>query len=236
MIDYIKEFCDAKGIKYFYVSSFNENGNVFDFDNTNQSINDFLEFGILTNQKYLLIETEIFNFEIEDPYEELEKYDQEICCIDLYWINDGIIHKFQHIENWYEEYLNGDKNSDNSIFNESFDNNIIKLSKDQINSIIEGVINHENYFKYNTRSNKLEALLDDIYAEKEIEKENLSFFDKQFIKNEAQRIFSKQYLTIKEKEYSKIIKNFKDNEGLSKKAIIAKLDITEGIYEKCYNQ
>ncbi|ABG60914.1 hypothetical protein [Cytophaga hutchinsonii] len=236
MIDYIKEFCLTKGIKYFYVSSFNENGNVFDFDNTSQSINDFLNFGLLMDQKYLLIEKEIFNSAIEDPEEEFEKYDQQIGCLTLYWLSNGIIHKFEHLESWYDEYLNGANNSEGSIFDEDFSSNPIRLSKVVIDIIINSFVEDENYFKYNTRPSKLESILEDIYLKNNIDGENVHYQDKLEIKYKAQQKFSKYHLVKKEKEFSKVIKDLKNKDGLSKKAIIAQLDITEGIYEKCYNQ
>lgn len=237
MLEFIEKFCKSKGIKYYNISSFSDNGNAFNFDNTKgQSLNEFLEFGVLINSKFLLIKTEAFNFEIEGSDEEFEKYDQEICCIDLYWINDGIVYNYEHVESWYEEYLNGENDSEGFVFDEDFnEDGLIKLTKTQIDYIIQSLINHEKYFIYNTRPNKLDALLDDIYLENEIDKANLWYINKQQIKNESQKIFNKNYLAIKEREYSYLIKKLKNEDKLSKKAIIAKLDITESVYEKCLN-
>jgi hypothetical protein len=160
------------------------------------------------------------------------KYNNEIFIVSIEWQKERFSYLFEQYVAFYEEFV--DQVEALKVEQEGIHlaNQSPSLPKKDYDLLIETIAASDEYFKNHTQPGmKLDRVIHSIIEnETEIdpEKYHIPMYR---LKRDVELVFNKKYYKKKARETSKHIKAMK-KQGKTKKAIIAELEITEGMFDK----
>jgi hypothetical protein len=158
----------------------------------------------------------------------MRRYEGEICVLILAWVKEGVIFRFRQAASWYDEHLERKTEQgahDAKDYAQRFA--AIQSNSDKIAHILA---THPKFFLYQTRIHKLRPLIREIAQDLGLAEGE--YFDSR-AKEQAEVIFQQQFEAVRLEEFREQVAELRA-QGLPKKAIIQKLDVTEGIIDKVY--
>lgn len=242
-------------LKGFNVSG--KNGNIIVCQD--EEPEEYLEIALINNVSHIVLDKSTFDFEKavesilgdypkkhgEDKEEVIErfkhrlkvfkKYNDEIFNVTIEWQKEGFSYLFDQYAEFYVEFLEEIEAIETEQEGIKLANQPSKIPQKEYDLLVETIASSDEYFRNHTQpGTKLDAVIEEIIEnESDIDSEKYQI-PIYFIKRDVEKVFSKKYYDNKAKETNKQIKQMKA-EGLTKKAIISKLGITEGMYDKLAN-
>lgn len=178
---------------------------------------------------------------VEEELENASLNEEDIIFFSIFWVKEGIAYKLEIKNKFYnslsikskelifsddeEENIEEDNTDSQSLMKELYP------SDDEQLRVAEILAQDSNFLKFFIRKKNITPILDNILSNEgfDIEDERL-YYTRMLIKNKAKNIFIKKY---EKQATDKLVKEMKEmkSKGITKKKIIARLDITERFYE-----
>jgi hypothetical protein len=243
MLENIINWCNKNSLPIANGISFDKPGeNVFlvDFENYVGFLNfcNSLSGAVLIySLKFFDLKEEVKEFlEIDDDdaealidkvFKDYKQFDGHSSHLYLSCNYNGFTYLFIEKEEWYlkfEEESEYEKNIEISILESLKQPN---LPTDRLNKIINKIASSTEFYAAHTRPSKVSVLVHQMVLEENVREFHIDLFD---IERLAMKQFRAKYLKQKEQDCKEQIAILK-RDGKTKKAIIAILKITEGMYD-----
>jgi hypothetical protein len=248
----VTEWCKNNQITILEGELKNET-NVFQLDIGNNVL-DFLELGKSNNINIIVTHKKHFSFDdyswgilkkvrssddelrllIESELAKLPKYEDKICWLTIYWTKEGVIYKSSQQASWIPRFQ---KKIETII--SDYQEQVLKRKQSRFPHSLEireeltkALASHEDYLRFSSRSKELDALMKNLMIALDIEITDFNLSAaKKIIKPEAYWLFVSEY---SQKAIDKLNMQIKamHKKGYNKSETIAKLNITEGLYNK----
>lgn len=220
------------------------------FNCSNDDLFDFLEVGFQNDIKHIIYDYDVFEIDSEledyidsdDPeitkeklidnyFKEYTQYEDHVCKANIFWTKEGVTYLYQFAEDWYIKFI-----EEMESISEKGDELMGELRAPQLpadvqKKLVEKLASSDDFFANHTRPNNFNYVLNKVVEEEKINIDNYSISELH-LKLACEDLFNRKYKNRKENEFGEKIRELK-SENITKKEIISRLGITEGLYDKC---